>query len=463
MKFSRAGLYAFLVGLLGLFHPSNALAERLDNSDKELSIAIIGAGPSGLMAAAELKERGYHNVIVYEASNQIGGKVKSVQHEGHTYEMGAVVTAPDYEIVLGLAKELGIKVAPTPLSYEISPEGHVRGMSDYVWERHGKATTIASVYQFYRLVKRYPDFFKPGFEGTPSNMHKTFEEYMKEQNIEAISDAYRTIMVGCGYGFAEDMPAPYWMKLMKTFAYEGAKYTLNPFAGTFFNAFPNGWQQLWVEFAKARGLDIRLNARVKSIRRNSDRGIPRVTLHVGINRRVFDRVILTVPHLASKLMDLNQDELAVFSRVRTIPYKTTLVEIDGLPKTAHLWPRAYSTKYDDQGMPNDGKVMLISNNKGTNVYQVYQFTNQGKSSSDLRDVMIANIARMKGEVKNVLVEDMYDYIPHFDADAFREEIPLKLIDMQGQGGVYFTGALMNFETVELSAQHGRHVVQQYFE
>ena len=39
-------------------------------------IAIIGAGVSGLVAALSLEEKGYETII-YEASNSVGGRVKS--------------------------------------------------------------------------------------------------------------------------------------------------------------------------------------------------------------------------------------------------------------------------------------------------------------------------------------------------------------------------------------------------
>jgi len=77
-----------------------------------------------------------------------------------------------------------------------------------------------------------------------------------------------------------------------------------------------------------------------------------------------------------------------------------------------------------------------------------------------RDVTVLEAADQVGG--KVVAEAVFEYFPHFDAQGFREGLPQQLIAMQGRGGVYFTGALMNFETVELSAQHARHIVAQYF-
>ena len=53
----------------------------------EYKIHIIGAGISGLIAAKVLEENGYHPKIL-EASDSIGGRVKSDYVEGFTLDHG---------------------------------------------------------------------------------------------------------------------------------------------------------------------------------------------------------------------------------------------------------------------------------------------------------------------------------------------------------------------------------------
>eukprot|EP00956_Cyclotella_meneghiniana_P026558 scaffold57719_cov30-Cyclotella_meneghiniana.AAC.1 len=54
------------------------LPSRIDeNTARDANIIIIGAGVSGLSAAATLRQLGFDEVIVLEASNQIGGRLKS--------------------------------------------------------------------------------------------------------------------------------------------------------------------------------------------------------------------------------------------------------------------------------------------------------------------------------------------------------------------------------------------------
>jgi protoporphyrinogen oxidase len=51
-------------------------------------VVIIGAGPAGLTAALELQRRGHSQVTVLEASQDIGGLSKTVNHKGNRIDIG---------------------------------------------------------------------------------------------------------------------------------------------------------------------------------------------------------------------------------------------------------------------------------------------------------------------------------------------------------------------------------------
>lgn len=60
------------------------------------SIAIVGAGASGIHMALLLKEKGFKNVIILEKENYIGGKSRTYNYHGTPHELGAVYLGPDY-------------------------------------------------------------------------------------------------------------------------------------------------------------------------------------------------------------------------------------------------------------------------------------------------------------------------------------------------------------------------------
>ena len=71
------------------------------------SVAVIGAGITGLTAAYRLKQRGMR-VAVYEASDRIGGVIRSERRDGYVAELGpSSLTAPS-PAVAALLTELGL-------------------------------------------------------------------------------------------------------------------------------------------------------------------------------------------------------------------------------------------------------------------------------------------------------------------------------------------------------------------
>jgi oxygen-dependent protoporphyrinogen oxidase len=68
---------------------------------------VVGAGISGLAAAFRLHQAG-HTVDVFEASDHVGGRMSTVQHNGHRIDVGAAVVSSKYKAVLQLARDIGV-------------------------------------------------------------------------------------------------------------------------------------------------------------------------------------------------------------------------------------------------------------------------------------------------------------------------------------------------------------------
>jgi protoporphyrinogen/coproporphyrinogen III oxidase len=74
------------------------------------SVAVIGGGLTGLTAAYCLKQRG-SRVVIYEASDRIGGAVKSERRDGYLAELGPNSMSPPPPAVAALLSELGLDSA----------------------------------------------------------------------------------------------------------------------------------------------------------------------------------------------------------------------------------------------------------------------------------------------------------------------------------------------------------------
>jgi oxygen-dependent protoporphyrinogen oxidase len=71
------------------------------------SVAVIGAGLTGLSAAFGLKQRGI-GVVIYEAGDRIGGVIKSVRREGYLAELGPSSMSTPPQPVAAILTELGL-------------------------------------------------------------------------------------------------------------------------------------------------------------------------------------------------------------------------------------------------------------------------------------------------------------------------------------------------------------------
>ena len=85
---------------------------------EKVDVLVAGAGIAGLTAAHHLREQGRLPVVV-EASDQPGGRVRTVEWEGCRMELGAVYMASRYDELQRLAGVLGIdgELEPVPNAF----------------------------------------------------------------------------------------------------------------------------------------------------------------------------------------------------------------------------------------------------------------------------------------------------------------------------------------------------------
>lgn len=88
-----------------------------------MDVCVLGAGPSGLSAAGALTAAG-KSVAVFERSERVGGRCRTLVHNGRTYDMGAILVndgAAKYERVLKLISQCfpDAKLRPAPFTPKV--------------------------------------------------------------------------------------------------------------------------------------------------------------------------------------------------------------------------------------------------------------------------------------------------------------------------------------------------------
>ena len=77
-------------------------------SNYDYDIIIIGGGIAGLFTAYKLSQTN-KNIILFESSNKLGGKIKTIKNENISYEAGAARFHKSHEKILALIHELDLK------------------------------------------------------------------------------------------------------------------------------------------------------------------------------------------------------------------------------------------------------------------------------------------------------------------------------------------------------------------
>jgi polyamine oxidase len=111
------------------------------------SVIVIGAGVAGLVAASKLQDQGL-KVLVVEAADYVGGRVRSIKWRGHIIDLGAsFVHGVDDIKVDEMMVEIGAKLTPfdfyTPFDYF---DNFLQFIKSKKYDEHTSAHTAANDY-----------------------------------------------------------------------------------------------------------------------------------------------------------------------------------------------------------------------------------------------------------------------------------------------------------------------------
>lgn len=90
----------------------------------EAAVIVVGAGIAGLAAAHALQRAG-RRVVVLEAGDAVGGRMRSIEHDGCIVDLGAQFISAGYDTLHALAHATGVAIAPLATPYSaILRDGH---------------------------------------------------------------------------------------------------------------------------------------------------------------------------------------------------------------------------------------------------------------------------------------------------------------------------------------------------
>ena len=424
-----------------------------------MRIAIIGAGVAGLTAAEALRRRGYTQVVLYEANERVGGKVKTLVVDERPYELGAYITLESDDEVLALIERHGVAVrsALPRMVHDLDDGGRLLEFEDWQAKRFNKLQTAAAAAKYLLLCGKHREVFRPGgFGEVDDALFVSAERFFAEEDLEPVAWLYQPIMAGLGYGFYSETPALYAMRfidpaklavLVRTLLDRDSKVDM----------VTAGFQTLWT--AVAEDHDVRLGHRVTAVRRApTPSGGWSVTLTSNGCDETYDRVITTVsrPEMVH-VFDASIEEHAVFSRLRFNPYVTTVFRAEGLAEGVTAYLGQHSTP------DTRGHLMIYSQpHTDRDLFLGWQLGTEDQAGA-LADLLRADVAAVGGRVTAVVHQEFWpDYFPQVDEQALRAGHFKALDALQGQRGTFYAGAMVDYELTGTAAAWAEALVERHF-
>ncbi|MGK3984341.1 FAD-dependent oxidoreductase [Sorangium sp. So ce136] len=421
-----------------------------------LRVAVVGAGAAGLTAAHTLKKLGYSNVTVFEQGDAPGGKACTFDHGGRTYELGAIWVMSHYEVVNQIIAELGIPVEVSRAKKtQVEADGRELTFREVVKEKYGAPAVARSLLNYAKVRVKYAALFRPGYSGTQPALHVSFSEFAEAHGFAPLADLLRSFTVACGYGYYEEMPALYVLKLFNWFVSIALRDAANQALGLRLPGLllpAGGAQRIWTELAKT--LDVRVRSGVTRLARTTGG----IELTVNGEVQSFDRVIVTaLLDQASTFMEFPADVAGMLKGLRTFQSIITWLEVEGLT------PQSIRLLYGNAWRKNMGRVLAIgSGYADSNVFMTNQISDGSIPQEELDRMLAEDIARHGGKVLRVLAKKTWAYCPHFPRELLDAGVYRRLEALQGQGGIYLAGSTMGCESLEHTARYARDLVLEHF-
>ena len=447
-------------------------------------IAIIGAGPSGLYAAEALRRQGHHDVTVFEKQARVGGMAFTRHFEAPDgrripYDMGSVQPFGSrnlFNLIKELDCHLGRDVgdglaAETPYRFRIyDPERHAY-VADYFQHPHTGQPLSKMPHQvgdFFKMLPwliKFRHFTKPGYNHPlpPHLAAMTEHDWIEARNFKLVDVMLRAIFSFSTHGGLYNDPADprSLVQSMKIFM-----YTLRPplrYHNGHWLPIREGYQEILNRLAKR--LNVMTSAEITSIQRRDGY----VTMMVNGQKHTFDDLIVACPPAKlSEVMDFDDEEASIFSRVKNRPTWRVCFLARGIPE-----PRAVYAFTDQVTNPQappslgdfhcDGRV----EGEGLNALRIYD----GLIGHNRMDGIDAAIERATDRLANVLgakdvrwVDKIFwpQFNSHFGLEDVASGIYARCDRLQGNRSTYYTGEYLSGNSHSMTLEYSWNLVAKYF-
>ncbi|OCK73380.1 FAD/NAD(P)-binding domain-containing protein [Lepidopterella palustris CBS 459.81] len=443
-------------------------------------VCIVGAGPSGLIAASELQKKGYETVI-FEKQPEIGGKCQTHYENGNAYPMGAAFySIASYPETLKVINVSG--VSSTPFALAGSREEFTFNWTTGATQRVPPVSNQfiqALTAEIPRYVSIWQQVFAPisvpGYKnGVPDELTVSTVEWFSKNGFNALPILVVDPLALYGYGDIRIVPILYTLQYL-------TPDVLTAFTGVH-TAYFTDFHKVWVRWARksVKG-PIYTGAEVNCIVRSGSQPIIKYTkkdvYHSREHQQICSSVIVAFPPTLDNLdkagLDLTNSEKEVFAAVGVHNYFSAVVEFN-LPYGVSYIGSSSSPAVPP---PNDGEPVAV-----LQLFPTSQIATswswgpyrQFESKWEARDLLKTTLSKINKDPTNATAMSVpvsekdirtfrkWDYFPHFDSPELKNGWYGKFNALQGKDKTFWTSGLNGMETVEWAIRAGQDIVHSYF-
>ena len=425
-------------------------------------IAIVGAGPAGLSAAHHLREFGYDDVRVFEAESRVGGKCLSSIHRGVQFDLGARYAHYGYVDVRQLAEYHGVEWSQAPsLVLASLDEGRI-GKLGLPLRRD--LATVEAAGRLARLLLEHRHLWHPGFLRFSPSLAVPATEWLSAQGLDALADTLLPAFTGYGYGYPDDLPAGYLLKMIFHIVarspLDNARWAAQILQladpGALSRLFDplvpkDGFEGLFA--AVAARLDVQTGTPVVAVVPEEDA----VIVSTPAGEESFDAVILAVAPSVIQRVVAHEGVRSVFGLAMENSLHSLLVECDGF-RPHEAWFVSDNARYvARRGRP----VQVADPHPGSGLVTVLAHGGEGINEAMVERHVREDLGRWGLAVGRVVEHHRLPgaaYAPPAHFVEFHD----RLESLQGLSGLYFTGEVMNAGSVEGAVAYSRSLVTRFF-
>jgi hypothetical protein len=408
-------------------------------------ISIIGAGAAGLSAAFKLKEKGYENITLFESGDRVGGKCFTKKYGGKTFDLGAGwYNTKTYKNLARIVENYNIKFEAKKNVF-FDNENIFSFLNQLAKKENEKFSCADLLKMYHRFVATIAEIHNrnPGFYKVEPQLCVNFAEWLDLNHFTPIRDLLSSLYTSMGYGFFDEIPTIYVLKLFELLDTENSWYHFSEV----------GYQGVWDEVAKE--FNVKLNSDIKNISRD---GI--INIQSNNDMLEFDSLLVACPYdELENMMRLSNDEKILFNNFSHCPYLVTVLEIDGLADFDH--------NYLVENQVSERMfhvVLLIRHHSSLNIYTAYQYTEQpyDTDSKELEIYLHDDIKKLGGQINKIIEKIPWKYFPHVKSERLSSGFFDGFEAMQGDKNTFYLGEALSFSDVEHVVGFSFDIIDRYF-